>query len=178
MTTPIELPDCQYHMPPITITPCTPTPNHSLYLTNLDDAMYMRISPYYLCFFKKSLEMDSLKSSLSRVLVDYYPFAGRLRTTTEDENKLVIDCNGEGALFVEASMDITIEELLTSSMIPNNSWNKFHNVKVQNLIDIPPLIIQVRSCRRTHRHRHTCMHAHTQLYFCFYNLFVSSSLIF
>ncbi|XP_058761194.1 alcohol acyltransferase 9-like [Vicia villosa] len=131
----------------MTITPRTSTPNHSLSLTNLDDAMYMRISPYYLCFFKKSLEMDSLKSSLSRVLVDYYPLAGRLRKSTEDENKLVIDCNGEGVLFVEASMDITIEELLTSSMIPNSSWNKLHNVKVQNLIDIPPLIIQVTNLR-------------------------------
>jgi hypothetical protein len=89
--------------------------------------------------------IDTLKSSLSRVLVDYYPFAGRFRTSTEDENKLVVDCNGEGALFVEASMDITVEELLKSSMMPNSSWKKIiYNMESKNAVDTPLLIIQVR----------------------------------
>jgi hypothetical protein len=140
----MELPDCYYPIPPINITPCAPTPNHTLHLNNLDDELYKKFIPY-VYIFKKSVGIDTLKSSLSRVLVDYYPFAGRFRTSTEDENKLVVDCNGEGALFVEASMDITVEELLKSSMMPNNSWKKtIYNMESKNAVDTPLLIIQVR----------------------------------
>ena len=45
-------------------------------------------------------DAEVLKETLSKVLVDFYPMAGRLR---KDENgRLEIDCNDEGALFVEA----------------------------------------------------------------------------
>ncbi|KAJ8439492.1 hypothetical protein Cgig2_007009 [Carnegiea gigantea] len=44
-------------------------------------------------------DAELLKETLSKVLVDFYPMAGRLR---KDENgRLEIDCNDEGALFVE-----------------------------------------------------------------------------
>ncbi|WJX10403.1 hypothetical protein P8452_01133 [Trifolium repens] len=143
----MELPDCYYPIPPINITPCAPTPNHTLHLNNLDDEFYKKFIPY-VYIFKKSVGIDTLKSSLSRVLVDYYPFAGRFRTSTKDENKLVVDCNGEGALFVEASMDITVEELLKSSMMPNSSWKKIiYNMESKNAVDTPLLIIQVTNLR-------------------------------
>jgi len=144
MSKSVELPDCYYHVPPMTITPCAPTPNHTLYLTNIDDQMHLRFPVNYVYVFKKSVEMDTLKSSLSRVIVDYYPFAGRFRTSTEDENKLELDCNGEGVVFAEASMDITAEELFTSSMMPNWSWEKVR-CKMENNSHIP-LAIQVRFC--------------------------------
>ncbi|XP_073223536.1 uncharacterized protein [Cicer arietinum] len=124
MSKSIDLPDCYNYKPPITITPCAPTPNHSLYLSNLDDLMYQRLYFNRIYIFKKSVEVDTLKSSLSRVLVDYYPLAGRLRTSSEDENKLVVDCNGEGVLFAEASMDITAEELLIPCMTQHKSLKK------------------------------------------------------
>lgn len=142
----MELPDCIYSMPPITITPSAPTPKHSLYLSNLDDQMFIRMSVSYVYVFQKSVKLDIMKSSLSRVLVDYYPLAGRLRTSTEDENKLEVDCNGEGVLFSEALMDTTVEELLKSSMIPNESWEKLLcDVEDNGFSPVPPLAIQVRS---------------------------------
>lgn len=133
-------------MPPITITPYAPTPKHSLYLSNIDDQMFTRMPVNYVYLFKKSVKLDMLKSSLSRVLVDYYPLAGRLRTSSEDENKLEVDCNGEGALFSEALMDTTVDELLKSSMIPNESWEKLIcEVEDDGFLPVPPLAIQVRN---------------------------------
>ncbi|KAJ1378876.1 Transferase [Sesbania bispinosa] len=149
MSKSLELPDCIY-IPgqPVTIPPSAPTPKHSLYLSNLDDQKFLRFSIKYLYLFKKSVSLDILKSSLSRVLVDYYPLAGRLRTSSVDDHKLEVDCNGEGAVFAEAFMPITAEELLEPSKIPNKSWKKFlYKVEAQSFIDVPPLIVQITSLR-------------------------------
>ncbi|KAK2996442.1 hypothetical protein RJ639_026196, partial [Escallonia herrerae] len=106
-----ELPDCFYSSSqPILVRPSSPTPNHSLYLSNLDDQKFLRFSIKYLYLFKKSVSVATLKCSLARVLVDYYPLAGRLRNSPEYDQKLEVDCNGEGAVFAEAFMDITAEE--------------------------------------------------------------------
>lgn len=152
MSKSMELPDCIYPCQPITsIPPSVPTPKHSLYLSNLDDQKFLRFSIKYLYIFKKSVNLDHLKCSLSRVLVDYYPLAGRLRSCSsnlDDEKKLEVDCNGEGALFVEAFMSITAEELLEPSKLPNKSWRKFtYKVESQSFLDVPPLIVQLTSLR-------------------------------
>ncbi|KAF7140003.1 hypothetical protein RHSIM_Rhsim06G0028900 [Rhododendron simsii] len=139
-----ELPDCNYLNNPILITPNSPTPKHSLYLSNLDDQKFLRFSIKYLYLFKKSVSVDSLKYSLSKVLVDYYPLAGRLRASSENDQKLEVDCNGEGALFAEAFMDITAEDFLELSGLPNRSWRKLlYRVEARSFLDVPPLVIQI-----------------------------------
>ncbi|KAG5121102.1 hypothetical protein JHK84_039442 [Glycine max] len=149
----MELPDCVYPRPPFTIIPpCAPTPKHSLYLSNLDDQKFLRFSIKYVYLFKKSVSLDLLKSSLSRVLVDYYPLAGRLIRSSicdcEDDHKLEVDCKGEGAVFAEAFMDATAEELLESCKVPNDSWRKLlYKVEAQSFLDVPPLVIQVTNLR-------------------------------
>ncbi|GAY42265.1 hypothetical protein CUMW_065470 [Citrus unshiu] len=50
-----------------------------------------------------------IKEALSRALVYYYPFAGRLREGSD--GKLMIDCNGEGVLFTEADADFSLDQL-------------------------------------------------------------------
>ncbi|KAK1420936.1 hypothetical protein QVD17_22909 [Tagetes erecta] len=51
---------------------------------------------------------DVMKKALADVLVSFYPMAGRL---SRDENgRVVIDCNGEGVLFVEAESDSTLDD--------------------------------------------------------------------
>ncbi|KAF2310018.1 hypothetical protein GH714_006218 [Hevea brasiliensis] len=138
-----DLPDCLYQNQPVLISPSIPTPNHSLYLSNLDDQKFLRFSIKYLYLFKKSVSSDILKYSLSKVLVEYYPLAGRLRTTKEDDQKLEVDCNGEGAVFAEAFMDITAEQFLELSSKPNRSWRKLlYRVEAQSFLDIPPLVVQ------------------------------------
>lgn len=139
-----ELPDCLYEgNQPALITPSSPTPNHSLYLSNLDDHHFLRFSIKYLYLFQKSPSSQTLKDSLSRVLVDYYPLAGRIKVS-DVSAKLEVDCNGEGAVFAEAFMDITCQEFLEHSPKPNKSWRKLlFKVQATGFLDIPPLIIQV-----------------------------------
>ncbi|KAL9445973.1 hypothetical protein AB3S75_013784 [Citrus x aurantiifolia] len=144
-----ELPDCCYHPnQPIFISPSTPTPNHSLYLSNLDDQKFLRFSIKYLYLYKKSISLDFLKYSLSKVLVEYYPLAGRLRTSSEDDFKLQVDCNGEGAVFAAAFMDISSEDFLQLSRKPNRSWRKLlYRVEAQSFLQVPPLVVQVTNLR-------------------------------
>lgn len=140
-----ELPDCSYKAEPSLIRPSAPTPGGSLYLSNLDDQHFLRFSIKYLYLFKTAVPTETLKQSLSQVLVDYYPLAGRLRRSCQgDDRKLEVDCNGEGALFAEASMDVTAEELLGLSRWPNRSWRKLlYRVESQSFLNAPPLIVQV-----------------------------------
>ncbi|KAG2269671.1 hypothetical protein Bca52824_064226 [Brassica carinata] len=143
-----ELPDCLYEgKQPALITPSSPTPSHILYLSNLDDHHFLRFSIKYLYLFQKSLCSLTLKDSLSRVLVDYYPFAGRIKVS-DDKTKLEVDCNGKGAVFAEAFMDITCQEFLEISRKPNKSWRKLlFKVQAPGFLDIPPLVIQVTHLR-------------------------------
>ncbi|KAG0476580.1 hypothetical protein HPP92_013421 [Vanilla planifolia] len=143
----IEIPDCTYTNKPYLITPCAPTPKHKLYLSNLDDQRFLRFSIKYLYLFKKSVEAEWLKFSLSKVLVEYYPLAGRVRVSSEDAEKLEVDCNSEGALFVEAYVNLSVEEFLEGSQRPNASWRKLlFKVDSHNFVGAP-LIIQVTHLR-------------------------------
>ncbi|RWR85075.1 transferase family protein [Cinnamomum micranthum f. kanehirae] len=146
-----ELPDCVYPTQPIYIYPKSPTPKHFLYLSNLDDQKFLRFSIKYLYLYKKGVCLETLKSSLSRALVDYYPLAGRLRVSTEGGQKLEVDCNGEGAIFAEAFMDFTAEEFLQISTRPNRSWRKLlYRVEGQSFLSVPPLVVQLVICISTY----------------------------
>ena len=52
---------------------------------------------------------DILRESLSKVLVAFYPMAGRYRAT-DDGRGIEIDCNEEGVLFVEAESGSAIDD--------------------------------------------------------------------
>ncbi|GMJ15418.1 hypothetical protein like AT1G27620 [Hibiscus trionum] len=143
-----ELPDCFYQNKPDLIPPHSPTPNHSLYLSNLDDQSFLRFSIKYLYLFKKAVALDVLKYSLSKVLVHYYPLAGRLRASTLHDHKLQIDCNAHGAVFADAFMDITCDDFLHLSAKPNLSWKKLlYKVEAHSFLQIPPLVVQVTNLR-------------------------------
>ncbi|XP_058091948.1 alcohol acyltransferase 9 [Magnolia sinica] len=143
-----ELPDCFYPNKPTSISPKWPTPNHTLYLSNLDDQKFLRFSIKYLYLYRKSIPSDTLKSSLSRALAEFYPLAGRLRISRDDEEKLEVDCNGEGAVFAEAFMDFSADEFLEASRRPNRSWRKLlYRVEAQSFLGVPPLVVQVTNLR-------------------------------
>ncbi|KAF8715837.1 hypothetical protein HU200_026790 [Digitaria exilis] len=48
-----------------------------------------------------------IRDAIARALVHYYPLAGRLREL--QGRKLVVDCTGQGVLFVEADADVSLE---------------------------------------------------------------------
>ncbi|KAM0970745.1 hypothetical protein ACFX15_018179 [Malus domestica] len=75
--------------------------------------------------FKKSAKreessslIDHLKSTLSRTLNNFYPLAGRLALTKNDNDNtcsFFINCNGNGAEFVHAAADgVKVEDILDS----------------------------------------------------------------
>ncbi|KAG6542352.1 hypothetical protein Mapa_016278 [Marchantia paleacea] len=51
----------------------------------------------------------SLKQSLSKVLVDFYPLAGRLEI--KEDGEVDLHCNNAGAIFFETSVSATLSEL-------------------------------------------------------------------
>lgn len=53
-------------------------------------------------------DVSRLKESLAKVLVSFYPVAGRL--ALDENNRIEIDCNGEGVQFVVAEISTSLEE--------------------------------------------------------------------
>ncbi|XP_050206303.1 stemmadenine O-acetyltransferase-like [Mercurialis annua] len=110
------------------IKPSSPTPDHlrHLQLSFLDQIQAPVCMPLILFYskdpnFSNSERCIRLKTSLSKALTAYYPLAGRV------DNNDYVDCNDEGALFVEAQANIPISYILKSSNSVADS-EKFHKV--------------------------------------------------
>ncbi|XWS72644.1 hypothetical protein CRYUN_Cryun02cG0057900 [Craigia yunnanensis] len=94
------------------ICPAQDTPKQNQWISNLDMVMTMYHFPL-VYFYKPNGSSDFFKSqvlkeALSKALVPFYPMAGRLGT---DENgRIQIICNGEGALFLEAETTSAIDD--------------------------------------------------------------------
>lgn len=99
--------------PAVLVAPSLPTPKGLLYLSNLDDQPTLRFHIPIVQFHRSdpSKKGDDparvIREGLAKVLVFYYPFAGRLRDAPF--GKLVVDCASEGMLFVEADADVSEE---------------------------------------------------------------------
>ena len=50
--------------------------------------------------------VKNIREALEKVLVPYYPFAGRLREALG--GKLVVESIGEGVLFIEVDVDVSL----------------------------------------------------------------------
>ncbi|XWS47779.1 hypothetical protein CRYUN_Cryun13aG0014400 [Craigia yunnanensis] len=87
--------------------------------------------------------VEVVKNGLSNILVYHYPLAGRL--TISSEGKLIVDCTGEGAVFVEAEANCGLEEMGDITKPDPITLGKlvYEIPGAQNLLDIPLLVIQV-----------------------------------
>ncbi|KAF7132850.1 hypothetical protein RHSIM_Rhsim09G0031600 [Rhododendron simsii] len=83
--------------------------------------------------------VEVLKSSLSKVLVHYYPLAGRV--TNDSEGRLVVDCTDEGAVFIEAKAHCTIQEIGDDTVAMAELV--YESPAAKNIIEVPPLAAQV-----------------------------------
>eukprot|EP00253_Pinus_taeda_P024962 PITA_24962 len=140
--------------PPVFVAPDCPTPRQSLDLSNIDDQRGLRNHIPKLLFYRsdssqKKNEEDPVKvvkEALAKVLVHYYPFAGRLKDA--DNGKLRVDCTGEGVLFVEADADISLQDF-GDLYPPIPRRDEFiRNVPgSENITDSPLLLVQVTRLR-------------------------------
>ncbi|KAJ8767928.1 hypothetical protein K2173_020868 [Erythroxylum novogranatense] len=103
------------------VRPFEDTPKRRLWLSSIDVMYTRRAHTPFLFFYKFNgsgnfFDPEVVKESLSKVLVLYYPVAGRLR---RDENgRIEIDCNGDGVLYAEAVADCAMPE--TGDLTPDD----------------------------------------------------------
>ncbi|SPT20432.1 unnamed protein product [Triticum aestivum] len=102
---------------PELVAPARPTPHGAKTLSDIDDFSECRYYASAIDFFSRDPTVTadnvhparSIVAALAEALVYYYPIAGRLREIPG--GKLVVDCTGEGVVFVEADADVSLEEL-------------------------------------------------------------------
>ncbi|KAK9757659.1 hypothetical protein RND81_01G177500 [Saponaria officinalis] len=141
-----EIPDCYYVNDTVLIPPHDPTPRHSIPLSNIDDQNFLRFTIKYLYLYEKAVCVENMKYSLSKILTEYYPLAGRLRSSKNEcgDEKLEVECNGEGAVFAEGFIDYSCVEFLEYCEKPNKSWRKLIcKVDAPTFLEVPPLVVQV-----------------------------------
>ncbi|XP_072999908.1 omega-hydroxypalmitate O-feruloyl transferase-like isoform X2 [Typha latifolia] len=132
---------------PSLVPPANETDKGLYYLSNLDQNIAVIVQTIY-CFKAgdhrgNERVGDVMRESLSKVLVDYYPLAGRL--TVSDQGKLVVDCTGEGAVFVEAEADCDLEDIGDIARPDPCMLGKlvYAVPGAKSILEIPPLAAQV-----------------------------------
>ncbi|KAM3270792.1 methanol O-anthraniloyltransferase-like [Capsicum chacoense] len=136
------------HKPEL-IVPQNKTPKEILHLSDIDDQGSMHVQIPIIMYYKYNSSMKEkdpamiIKDGLSKTLVFYYPVAGRL---VEGSNrKLMVNCNGEGVLFVEADANVELEKLGDSIKPPCAYLDLLlHNVPGSDgIIGCPLMLVQV-----------------------------------
>ncbi|CAM0944792.1 unnamed protein product [Alopecurus aequalis] len=103
------------------VTPSDETPREGLWLSPLDLVLANRGHVPLLHVYSASADddffsVDKLKKSLAKALVPFYPLAGRLGA--DSDGRIEINCNAEGAQFVVARSDHTVEDFGGSKSSP------------------------------------------------------------
>ena len=133
------------------VAPAKPTPRELKPLSDIDDQEALRFHLPTIFFYENSPSMGGkdpvmvIREALAKALVYYYPFAGRL--VEGSDRKLMVDCTGEGVLFIEADADITIEHLGDAIQPPCPCLEELlYDVPGSGgILGCPVLLIQVRN---------------------------------
>ncbi|XP_009759678.1 methanol O-anthraniloyltransferase-like [Nicotiana tabacum] len=137
------------HHKPILVVPAKATPLETKHLSDIDDQGSTHFQMPTILFYKYNSSIEGkdpakyIKDGLSKTLVFYYPLAGRI---IEGPNKkLLVNCNGEGILFVEADANIELDKLGDSIKPPCPYLDiLIHNVPGSDgIIGCPLLLVQV-----------------------------------
>ncbi|KAK1605162.1 hypothetical protein QYE76_028835 [Lolium multiflorum] len=133
---------------PELVGPAAHTPWETKHLSDLDDHEDSRTHMSLAFFYRGGQNgvdpAGLIRRALGEALVPYYPLAGRLREV--EGQKLVVDCTGEGVLFVEADADVRLAELEGVGLRPPfPCWDQllFDVEGSSGMIDCPLLHIQV-----------------------------------
>ncbi|KAI9084368.1 hypothetical protein K1719_033710 [Acacia pycnantha] len=124
---------------PELISPAKATPREVKLLSDIDDQEGLRFQIPVIQFYRYDASMrgrdpvDVIRKALAETLVFYYPFAGRLR---EGPNrKLMVDCNGDGVVFVRSircSSMATLAGSETTSMSNHSEVCAAEDVKTRH----------------------------------------------
>ncbi|EPS58233.1 hypothetical protein M569_16582, partial [Genlisea aurea] len=94
------------------VQPAAETPRHSLWMSNVDlvipNAYMLTVYFYRPTGAVDFFDAGVLKAALRSALVPFYPVAGRLKR--DESGEVVIDCNGQGVLFVVAGSDGVVDD--------------------------------------------------------------------
>ncbi|KAK4785102.1 hypothetical protein SAY86_001791 [Trapa natans] len=139
---------------PTLVSPAEETEKGLYFLSNLDQNIAVIVRTIY-CFAgagddkggKDRCPAEVIRSALEKVLVRYYPLAGRL--TISPEGKLIVDCTGEGAIFVEAEADCELAEVGDITKPDPETLGKlvYEVPGARNILEMPPLVAQVTKFR-------------------------------
>ncbi|GAB4852222.1 hypothetical protein Ancab_016414 [Ancistrocladus abbreviatus] len=99
--------------------------------------------------FNVHLFLESLKQSLSVALIHFYPLAGQLVTKNDEDQHsclIFVDCSkGDGARFIHATSNMTINDILSPIDVPLVVQSLFdhdravnHDAHVRPLLSIQP----------------------------------------
>ncbi|KAK7269246.1 hypothetical protein RIF29_21966 [Crotalaria pallida] len=131
------------------ITPAKPTPHEVKLLSDIDDQEGLRFHIPFVQFYQHEPSMEGkdpvevIRHALAHTLVFYYPFAGRLIEVAD--RKLMVDCNEEGVLFIEADADVTLEQFGDALQPPFPCFEELlYDVPgSEGILNTPLLLIQV-----------------------------------
>ena len=136
---------------PELIVPERPTPREVKQISDIDDQESLRFQIPLLFFYKNdpSPSMQGrdpvkvIREAISKALVFYYPLAGRLKEGYN--SKLMVECNAEGVLFIEADANFTLEQLGDDIQPPCPYLNQLiYDVPgSEGILGCPLLLIQV-----------------------------------
>ncbi|XP_050874807.1 omega-hydroxypalmitate O-feruloyl transferase isoform X3 [Lathyrus oleraceus] len=131
---------------PIRVQPAEETENGLYFLSNLDQNIAVPMRTIY-CFKSESRGNEEagevIKDALSKILVPYYPMAGKLIISSE--GKLIVDNTGEGAVFVEAEADCAVDEIGDLRKPDPDKLGKlvYDLPGAKSILEMPPMTVQV-----------------------------------
>ncbi|KAH9316723.1 hypothetical protein KI387_025350, partial [Taxus chinensis] len=133
---------------PVMVAPYLPLPKSTLQLSTIDNCIILREIANILLVYNASdsISVDPAKiirEALSKVLMYYFPLAGRLRN--KENGDLEVECTGEGALFVEAMADKKLSVLRDLEDLTNPSFQQlfFSHPLDAGIEDLHLLVLQV-----------------------------------
>ncbi|RYR58244.1 hypothetical protein HN51_008095 [Arachis hypogaea] len=132
------------------VAPAGPTPHELKLLSDIDDQQALRFHYSGVQIFAYNPSMAGkdpvhvIREALSKALVFYYPLAGRLREGPR--GKLMVNCSGEGVLFMEADADVTLDHFGVDPLPPFPCFDELlYDVRSSHdgIINSPLLLLQV-----------------------------------
>ena len=132
---------------PCLVAPAEETKRGHYFLSNLDQNPAVLLQTLYSFRAEDKGNEEAaevMKTALAKVLVPYYPLAGKLTLTPD--GKFAVDCTGEGAVFVEADADCELEALGNLTIPdPTATQKLFYSVSgAKNILKMPLMVAQVR----------------------------------